>query len=339
MGACDFQHYADGIDVKKAFDTATSEAAYEHGHGGYSGTLAEKSNYVVITSTPLLEREAYALADQLMEDDDPRISDKWGPAGAIPVIKGTRKVDVKGFEYVHDHDHRDYSKPQPGLLEAVAPVVKLKKGETIQGIALTTYETPRSSMNVGYGRIATRASKTKYTNCSAVVTINKPPTTRVAPITIEIPGGLDYDAKNKEIERQVRSMRLKVGESIVSWRATRDTPGKAKVTAVAPKGATETRFVIKGTSDHGSWDTGFASQAEARAWATEYMSSDTRNFHTDTGFLEVESVTRRADGQALVRVTREVSKRQVDVEVEVKLAGAKTEGPADGWLFFGWASS
>lgn len=359
MGGTTFEHYVSGVDVKDAFKRAHEEATYEHGHGGYSGTIAEKPDFVVITKTPLLDKEADALAQKLINDGDPRIDDKWGPAGAIPVISSTRKVAVKGFEYVHDHDHRDYSKVQPALLEAVTPLVKLKKGETIQSVSLSQYETPKSPNYRGYyggGGYGTRSSKVTYKNCSGTVTINKPPATRKAPIVVEIPGGLDYDQRNKEIAKQVESMKLRAGEKVISWHAGEDTPGPARVTAVAPKGATATRYIVVAKNrfgkvgpvtgmGHGAWEDGFETQAEGRKWLTDVCKVE-KNWvgmgplaHLgDDATLEVESVTRRASGEPLVSVRREVGKRMVNVEVEVKLAGAGTQAQPDGWLFFGWAS-
>lgn len=84
MGAEQFRDEARGATVKEAFDSAVSIAQYEHGHGGYSGTIAEKSEYTVISDAKGLPREAaVALADKLLLDGDKRIDDKWGPAGAI----------------------------------------------------------------------------------------------------------------------------------------------------------------------------------------------------------------------------------------------------------------
>jgi hypothetical protein len=94
MGAMTFEQYADGADPEVAFGSAREDALYEHGHGGYSGTLAEKDDYVIITRQPKTEAEATALASELMDRDDPRISDKWGPAGAIPVKTATRTIEV-----------------------------------------------------------------------------------------------------------------------------------------------------------------------------------------------------------------------------------------------------
>lgn len=46
MGATTFSQYALGKTVAEAFASAKYEAQYMHGHGGYSGTLAEKGSYV-----------------------------------------------------------------------------------------------------------------------------------------------------------------------------------------------------------------------------------------------------------------------------------------------------
>ncbi len=89
VGANWFTTYHDGADVQVAFRDAVDEAAWEHGHGGYSGTIAEKDGYVIITRGPVSRDEAERLARDLYERDDPRIADKWGPAGAIPVRQPT----------------------------------------------------------------------------------------------------------------------------------------------------------------------------------------------------------------------------------------------------------
>ena len=45
MGATTFQTKATGKDANEAFHNAVEEAYYWNGHGGYSGTIAEKSGY------------------------------------------------------------------------------------------------------------------------------------------------------------------------------------------------------------------------------------------------------------------------------------------------------
>ena len=52
MGATDFSTIALGKDAADAFRTARDEAAWESGHGGYTGTIAEKGGFVQFTLKP-----------------------------------------------------------------------------------------------------------------------------------------------------------------------------------------------------------------------------------------------------------------------------------------------
>jgi hypothetical protein len=81
MGACTFYDGARGVSARDAFDTAVSNAKYNHGHAGYTGTIAEKHSFVMIDLPEGEDPEEYA--DQLLDDGDSRIDDKWGPAGCI----------------------------------------------------------------------------------------------------------------------------------------------------------------------------------------------------------------------------------------------------------------
>lgn len=84
MGASTFTTVGRGNDAPHAFELARNEAAYEHGHGGYTGTIAEKDSFVVTDRRIFPDRKtAEAHADQLINQGDPRIDDKWGPAGAV----------------------------------------------------------------------------------------------------------------------------------------------------------------------------------------------------------------------------------------------------------------
>ncbi len=86
MGAQVFSTTAKGKTAKEAFQAAREHAQWESGHGGYSGTIAEKHEFVLI---PLPEgKKPSAYADELIQAGDPRIDDKWGPAGCIELKKG-----------------------------------------------------------------------------------------------------------------------------------------------------------------------------------------------------------------------------------------------------------
>ncbi|MFE3196874.1 hypothetical protein [Embleya sp. NPDC059237] len=87
MGAQDFYEVAAGTDLDTAFDDAVEQARHAYGHGGYTGTLAEKREYVPIDEEPRTEGQALRRAKELIDTNDRRISDKWGPAGALPMTR------------------------------------------------------------------------------------------------------------------------------------------------------------------------------------------------------------------------------------------------------------
>lgn len=84
MGAVPFFNDSSGPTLKEAFSNSVQQAQHMHGHGGYSGTIAEKSS---VTEIPRAEvpdsMNPIDYARQLIDEDDSRVSDKWGPAGAI----------------------------------------------------------------------------------------------------------------------------------------------------------------------------------------------------------------------------------------------------------------
>jgi len=86
MGANTFTQIGKGASAREAFADARDTAQYEHGHAGYTGTIAEKQSYVMI---PLPEgRDPSDYVEELLDDDDSRICDKWGPAGCIKIKNG-----------------------------------------------------------------------------------------------------------------------------------------------------------------------------------------------------------------------------------------------------------
>jgi hypothetical protein len=88
MGAENFMNLVPGTTAREAFATVTEQAAWESGHGGYTGTIAEKDSFTMVENKPLPKAEAVELADRLIDEEDERVDDKWGPAGCIPVEGG-----------------------------------------------------------------------------------------------------------------------------------------------------------------------------------------------------------------------------------------------------------
>jgi hypothetical protein len=85
MGAYTFTTKAKGKTAREAFDAAVRQAEWDHGHAGYTGTIAEKSEFVLIPIPD--DAEPWDFVEGLMEADDPRIRDKWGPAGCVLLSK------------------------------------------------------------------------------------------------------------------------------------------------------------------------------------------------------------------------------------------------------------
>lgn len=85
MGAADFRVVGSGPTMEAAFRAARSEAQFMHGHGGYTGTIAEKDSVALIESGVWEPEQARERAMQLFDASDPRIDSKWGPAGAIEI--------------------------------------------------------------------------------------------------------------------------------------------------------------------------------------------------------------------------------------------------------------
>jgi hypothetical protein len=100
MGAEQFVHTVLGYDdVREAFREAREVAAWDHGHGGYTGTIAEKDSYLVASDVGLSYDDASDLAYRLMDwqNADPRFDDKWGPAGAIRVVGDEGSLPDRGW--------------------------------------------------------------------------------------------------------------------------------------------------------------------------------------------------------------------------------------------------
>tara|TARA_B100001094_G_scaffold321192_1_gene368534 strand:- start:1668 stop:1958 length:291 start_codon:yes stop_codon:yes gene_type:complete len=86
MGADVFMITATGVSAGDAFSNARQDALYCSGHGGYTGTIAEKDSFDVVALKEGHHPRDYA--NKLIDDRDPRISDKWGPAGCFDLGGG-----------------------------------------------------------------------------------------------------------------------------------------------------------------------------------------------------------------------------------------------------------
>lgn len=108
MGAEQFVTYARGKTAEEAFQNARSEAfqnarseaQYEYGHGGYTGTIAEKDNFKIVplpaavTDLSMADEAANAIMSGVATSLDPTgeihdiADDKWGPAACFDLGNG-----------------------------------------------------------------------------------------------------------------------------------------------------------------------------------------------------------------------------------------------------------
>lgn len=98
MGAADFRELVRNSNVDEAFRMALSEARHEFGHGGYTGSIAEKGTYHNVDTPTRTLQAAHAYADAAMGSRETSVgryaNDKWGPAVAIPVcMREEERVD------------------------------------------------------------------------------------------------------------------------------------------------------------------------------------------------------------------------------------------------------
>jgi hypothetical protein len=100
MGATTFITTARGTDTLDAYDVAVAQAQHDHGHGGYTGTIAEKDGFIVVESPQGVDGvylvdaiddcesgPSERLIDLLGPVEAKRVfgiyDDKWGPAVAV----------------------------------------------------------------------------------------------------------------------------------------------------------------------------------------------------------------------------------------------------------------
>lgn len=131
-----------------------------------------------------------------------------------------------------------------------------------------------------------------------------------------------------------RRVPLHNGEQIVSVEVG-PTASKRTVKVAAGAGRVETRyFVVRNGELDPTWDTGHASQAEARAALDAWLrASDHRHPDADRSG-EVVAIRRRADGTGLVTGENRITRSTTPVTVTVARPGSHLAG----WLLYAVAS-
>src|SRR4051794_19330764 len=135
MGRQAFIEYAEGTDLDTTFDVTVAAAQYEYGHGGYTGTIAEKDGYgcEALTDDLMRYEEAVALAKKLLDEDDKRCRDSDMPACAIPVRGGERTYTEVPVPVIPG------GYPDERAAAAAAMAARLTAGETITRLASAAF--------------------------------------------------------------------------------------------------------------------------------------------------------------------------------------------------------
>ena len=89
MGAYYFQVFSPVLDVAEAFNVLTQQARWKNGHGGYTGTIAEKNDYETVSEQPIVKQEVDDWVTRYGIQHD---HDKWGPAWHVPVCDKDGKL-------------------------------------------------------------------------------------------------------------------------------------------------------------------------------------------------------------------------------------------------------
>jgi hypothetical protein len=99
MGTERFSCETRGITPLQAFDLAITDAEHFYGSRGYTGTIAEKDDFIMIQVPKNKNPREYAY--ELLQKYDDRISNKWGPAGCILIEKNdykySKQVEVENL--------------------------------------------------------------------------------------------------------------------------------------------------------------------------------------------------------------------------------------------------
>ena len=101
MGAEVFYNKAKGTNARESFKEQHEQACYDHGHSGYSGTLAEKSGFTMsekpreVDADEWVEKvDTFDSLDREQEHygklkrDSEVYDDKWGSALCVPTEDG-----------------------------------------------------------------------------------------------------------------------------------------------------------------------------------------------------------------------------------------------------------
>lgn len=107
MGAQEFSVLKKGIykEPKEAFWEAVEQANYDHGHSGYTGTIAEKNSFKMVELPK--GKKVGEFVEECLANEDGFWNDKWGPAACVE-IKGSQLAKLRDERYKGKKNFKAY---------------------------------------------------------------------------------------------------------------------------------------------------------------------------------------------------------------------------------------
>lgn len=97
MGACGFANVGKGRSAEEVFRLLVDDAAHEHGHGGYTGTIAEKSDFRNVPAPPEAWRRELlttkiADLERVLAENEKRVALPGGAYWARNIESGKERI-------------------------------------------------------------------------------------------------------------------------------------------------------------------------------------------------------------------------------------------------------
>ena len=173
MGATDFTTIAVGKTAQKAFQEAQEAARYNHGHAGYTGTIAEKSGYYLFELPPRLDPNKVLRWvpewDYIGETDDRYLKEelerlKSYALTAKPGTKRAAQARVREYEKLIKENAKERAKlvreigPNLSLVKDMAGIWGDKWGSAV-GFEITSPTQKKKFLADWYARQVRRGEK------------------------------------------------------------------------------------------------------------------------------------------------------------------------------------
>ena len=309
MGANFFEVESSCENLEEAFQEEVNEALSHYGNGGYTGTIAEKESYIQLSDKVMWADEAETLANKLLEENNEQISDKWGPAGALPICHPTKRVSVE----IEGSSSTDWE----------SELARVKKDKGAVGFG---------SMLVGVfgGADSEKIIKEYYIEV---------PREEAGEISTEILNlnihGEAHGHKLKNVVSQAVAEKYSKKKNVIVLKS-KVVHQEPRVKVLATSGSKRsTRYVVRADNGLNKVLGSFKTLPEAKAYARDLAKSPPP--YGGPLSLIVEGVVSAMDEEPLFTATQVILNTKTRVEVTI-VKGRKPAPERDGWYFFGWAS-